>query len=142
MLRKSLVFIFIFLLGIIPYSCINFNLNIIWINTTILIIFIILEIIKLFLLSLSFYKTIKKEVTNNYLFLLISNYLVNYLTTLFIFNFKSLLLGIFSLITIFISLYYLTKETYKINKQASYYLVHYFILEFYLLVTFLYILFF
>ena len=110
MLRKSLVFIFIFLLGIIPYSFINFNLNIIWINTTILIIFIILEIIKLFLLSLSFYKTIKKEVTNNYLFLLISNYLVNYLTTLFIFNFKSLLLGIFSLITIFISLYYLTKE--------------------------------
>ncbi len=141
MFRKTLIFILIVILWIIPYSFVSFSNNILWFNDFVLGILILLEIIILLFISTSVYKIIKNHsLNNNYLFILTINYLVNSMYAFFLFNFNSLFFSFISLVIIIISSTFLFIESEKIDRDSSIYLIPYMTFNFYLLITIIYLL--
>lgn len=125
--------IFSILLYLLPWfiSSIIFKIDINFYNNLNLpvfapppIIFAIIWPILYILISISVYKVINKS-SSNYTLALIINYLSNQLFTFFFFILKNNFLSLLDTITILISSIFLYKETKKIDKKSSNYLIPY-----------------
>lgn len=134
-MRKFILFLTIIFFYLVPLSFINFNTYFLDENY-LLLSFIIIYILSIIFISLSTFNIIKdKSPNDNYLFILIINYLINPLFNLFFFNFKNLYLAFISLILILITSNYLFLETKLINKRSSYYLIPYLTINAYFTLT-------
>ena len=134
-MRKIILFLTILFFYLFPLSFINFNTYFLEENYF-LLTFIIIYISNTILISLSTFKIIKDNIlSDNYLFILIINYLIIPLFNLFFFNFKNIYLAFISLIIILITNIYLYLETKVIDKIASYYLVPYIAINVYFTLT-------
>jgi len=134
-MRKIILFLTILFFYLFPLSFINFNTY--FLNENYLLLsFIIIYILNIIFISLSTFNIIKdKSPNDNYLFILIINYLINPLSNLFFFNFKNLYLAFISLIIILITNGYLFSETKLLNKISSYYLIPYLAINTYFTLT-------
>lgn len=134
-MRKIILFLTIIFFYLFPLSFINFNTYFLDENY-LLLSFIIIYILNIIFISLSTFNIIKEKYpSDNYLFILIINYLINPLFNLFFFNFKNLNLAFISLIIILITNSYLFLETKLINKRSSYYLIPYLTINVYFTLT-------
>lgn len=141
MIRQAVFFFTMVFLWFIPLTFISFNNYFLGNQNISLYTFIILWIINIICITLSFFKIFKdKPINNQYLFILIVNYLVSPLFHLFFFNFKDIWLSLLSLIVIFISAAILFLETKKLDRKASMWIIPYLVLNIYLIITVIYIL--
>jgi tryptophan-rich sensory protein len=90
------------------------------------IVFSITWIVLYLFITLSIFIILKEDKFNNdYLFILIINYLFNQLFSLFFFSFNNLFLTLISVIVTFISSLFLYLETKKLNNKSAYLLIPY-----------------
>ena len=141
-LKDSLLFIGILLLWLLGGLLFKFNssyynllklpsfalppkvISIIW--------FIIYILITISIFKVSKITNILKN--NDYLYILLTNYISNQLFLYFFFNLMSPFLGLAITITIFLSSIFLYIETKNISKKASYFLIPYIVYNSYALI--------
>ena len=124
---------------LLPLSIIDFG-NFVSTFKQPLYTYIILWMINLLFLSISTFNILKdKPINNQYIFILIVNYLINPLFNLFIFNFKNIVYALISLFLILITGNYLLVETKKLDRKSSLYIIPYLVLIIYLIITMIYI---
>ena len=123
MIKKTFSFIFIFLLFSISSIIFKINNNLEQFNS---LFFYTIWFISNILISLSIFKIIKDfDINNDYLFILIINYLFGLLTSLFFTYYNNLNISVVCSCVYFISAIFLFKETKKIDKVSSYILIPY-----------------
>lgn len=138
--KKACFLLLIGFFWLLPLSFINFNNGFFGLENLSLYTYIILWIINILSLSLSTFNIFKDEPINNqYLLMLIINYLISPLFNLFLFNFQNILYAFLSLIIIFILALYLFYETKKLDKKAAILIIPYLVLNLYLIITLIYI---
>lgn len=115
----------------------NLNLPIYAINSS---FFAIIWTIIYILVALSIFLVINKT-NKKYIITLIINFISNQLFTFFFFTIKNNFLALLDVLLVLISTVILFKETYKINKNASYLLIFYLLFNFYALALILGIIF-
>ena len=97
----------------------------------------IIWVIIYILIALSIYKvskTTKILKNNDYLYVLLTNYLANMTFPYFFFTLRSPFLGFLSTVIVFVSAIFLFLETKNIKKEASYYLIPYLVYNLYALI--------
>lgn len=102
----------------------------------------IIWVIIYILSSISIYKVNEKESilkNNDYLYVLLTNYLANMTFPYFFFTLRSPFLGFLSTVIVFVSTIFLILETKNINKKAMYYLIPYIVYNTYALILSLFV---
>ena len=102
----------------------------------------IIWVIIYILSSISIYKVNEKESilkNNDYLYVLLTNYLANMTFPYFFFTLRSPFLGFWSTVIVFVSTIFLFIETKNINKKAMYYLIPYIVYNTYALILSLFV---
>lgn len=139
LIKKVICLITILFIWLLPLSIIDFG-NFVSTFKQPLYTYIILWMINLLFLSISTFNILKdKPINNQYIFILIVNYLINPLFNLFIFNFKNIVYALISLFLILITGNYLLVETKKLDRKSSLYIIPYLVLIIYLIITMIYI---
>lgn len=139
LIKKVICIITILFIWLLPLSIIDFG-NFVSTFKQPLYTYIILWMINLLFLSISTFNILKdKPINNQYIFILIVNYLINPLFNLFIFNFKNIVYALISLFLILITGNYLLVETKKLDRKSSLYIIPYLVLIIYLIITMIYI---